>query len=85
MHPHQEQPNENSAYVRFQNDNAPGERCHDFYFKNNGITWHRSFQTKQIFSVRQEGLIMAKNKLIMHKCVHFKENYPEKARVEEAL
>lgn len=85
MPPHQEQPCESSAYVRFQNGNTPGERCHDFYLKSDRITWHDSLKTKKISSVRQEGLIIAKYKLIMHECVQFKENDPEKTHVEKAL
>lgn len=70
--------------MRLQIGGAPGDRYHDFYLKGDRMTWHHSLKTKQIPSVRQEGLIIAKYKLIMHKCVHFKENDLEKAHVEKS-
>lgn len=58
--PHQEQPSKSSAYVRLQSGDAAGDRCHDFYLKGDRMTWHHSLKTKQISSVKQEGLIIAK-------------------------
>lgn len=88
--PHQEQPSESSAYVRLQSGDAAGDRCHDFYLKGNRMTWllnslkHlHSLKAKQISSVRQKGSIIAKCKLILHKCVHFKENHYKKAHAEK--
>lgn len=48
------------------------------------MTWHHILKRKQVSSVRQEGLIIPKYKLIVHKCVHFKGIDPEKADTEKS-
>lgn len=58
--PRQEQTSESSAYMRLQSGDATGDRCHDFYLKGESMICHPSLKTKQISSVKQEGLIIAK-------------------------
>lgn len=82
--PHQEQPSENSAYVRLQSGDAAGDRCDTFYLQDDTMIWHHSLKRKQVSSVRQGGLIITKYKLIVHKCAHFKGIDPEKAHVEKS-